>query len=154
MCQIATTMHNIRQNVRWEPMNSFLNHIQTHDIQRVPMLQQRLIDTKAIAKNHLPLIPNQSSHSPFLPASQCMVIHQNSTIHGRYNSAYREAVTLPPIFDYLQRKHSWDETTHSTIHWTWFQKAIKRPQPSSRTNITKLIYNQLATQQRKADDNE
>ena len=72
------------------------------------------------------------------------------TIHGRYNTAYREAATLPKVFAYLSKKHSWPPDTGKTIHWEWLTKAFGRNRPSSTVTLTKLVYNQLATQQRKA----
>ncbi len=47
-------------------------------------------------------------------------------------------------------KYAWQDHTSSTIQWTWFKKAIQRPQASSRVTLTKLIYNQLATQHHKS----
>ena len=77
-------------------------------------------------------------------------LHINSTIHGKYNKAYREAATLPELFHYLKKKHTWNDETHQTIHWKWFQNAVHRHHPFLRAGITKLVYNQLATQARKS----
>ena len=148
--QIVTTQTqtpNLRP--KWVPMQHFLaEHIKS-DIQRMPRLRQRLYDTKEIAKKYLPSITIQTQQSPFLPASRCLVHHTQSTIHGRYNKAYREAVSLPELFQYLQKKHTWTDNTATTVHWRWFQNAVRRYSHASKNHLTKLVYNQLATQDRK-----
>ena len=137
-------------NVTWHPMKDFLDTQTTIDIRNLPHWKQRLLDTKQIATTAIDELPPQLPHSPFLPASRCMLHHTSSTVHGKYNNAYREAATLPAIFSYLQKKHAWTETTKTTVQWSWFKNAIRRPRESSKVNLTKLIYNQLATQARKS----
>jgi hypothetical protein len=149
--QIADTILSYQySNIKWEPMKTFLASHTGINIQQLPTWTQRLIDTKQIAVDAYANVHNQQQHSPFLPASRCMLHHTSSTIHGRYNSAYRDAATLPALFAYLRRKNSWTDTTSKNIQWTWFKKAIRYPRESSNVAITKLVYNHLATQPRKA----
>ena len=147
---VATVQSNQFERIQWEPMHTFLERHGSDNIQQLPILRQRLFDVKNIAKDSIRDIAVQPTHSPFLPSSQCMITHINSTIHGKYNKAYREAATLPELFHYLKKKHTWNDETHQTIHWKWFQNAVHRHHPFLRAGITKLVYNQLATQARKS----
>jgi hypothetical protein len=83
--------------------------------------------------------------SPFLPPSQCMVIHDHTTIHGRYNPAYCNAVALPNMICYMKKKQQWQTGTANLIHWKWFKSAVRRHSHASSNHLTKLFYNQLAT---------
>ena len=145
-----TASHPKFWNARWEPLHHFLDSQRSHDIRRLPILTQRILDTKAIAKTTLQELPPHQHHSPFLPSSKCMLTHEISTIHGRYLTAYREAATLPNLMQYLKRKHTWTDDTPTSVHWTWFKTAVRRSHEASKVTISKLIYNQLATQTRKA----
>ena len=133
----------------WIPMHQFLANHKQSDIRELPKLQQRLFDTKNIAKKYLPTVLMQSKHSPFLPASRCLVSHKLQTIHGRYHTAYRDAVSLPNLFQYLGKKHNWNDNTVTKVHWRWFQHAVRRHSHASKNHLTKLVYNQLATQDQK-----
>jgi hypothetical protein len=149
--EIATTAQQHHYtNLTWESMKAFLDTQAATNIQQLPLWQQHLIDTKQIATTASENVTTQIHHSPFLPSSRCMLHHDSSTIHGRYNMAYRDAASLPPLFSYLQKKNNWMATTSARINWTWFKKALRYPRESSHVTITKLVYNQLATQPRKA----
>ncbi len=149
--QTASTLAECQfTNIQLENLNTFVEQQRTRDVRLLPYLSQRLIDTKEIAKTKITDINRHDNHSPFLPESRCMLHHSQSTIHGRYTNAYREAATLPAVLSYLSKKQSWPPDTAATIQWTWFKKAAGRNHTSSRVTLTKLIYNQLATQPRKA----
>ena len=122
----------------------------TLTISDYPILKQLLYTTKEIAQEYLMTLDSQPTMSPFLPASQCMVIHKHtSTIHGRYNAAFPNAVALPEIIGYLKKKHQWRTETADLFHWKWFKSAVRQHSHSSHNHLTKLVYNQLATSARK-----
>jgi hypothetical protein len=121
-------------------LKSLLDTTIRDDIRRLPLWQQLIIDTKTIATTAIDDIQVQNRHSPFLPASRCMLHHATSTVHGRYNLAYREAATLPALHSYMQRKHAWTNATNTIVHWTWFKRAIRYPREASAVSLTKLIY--------------
>jgi hypothetical protein len=129
----------------WAAMHDYINHQTKTDIQSTPMLKQRLITTKDIARDYLKTLDSQNTMSPFLPTSQCMLIHDHTTIHGRYNTAYRDAVALPEMISYMKKKHQWQTGTADLIHWKWFKSAVRRHSHASSNHLTKLVYNQLAT---------
>ena len=88
--------------------------------------------------------------SPLLPASRCMLHSTTTTFHSSYNQIYREEATTPILQKYLQEKHGWNQQTSGQIKWEWFRQAVHHYKAGTPNHLTKLVYNQLATPDKKA----
>jgi len=134
IAQISESIKDLRPSVvTWQPMKVFLQQYGTIQPKPAYDILQLLKDTKLQAKTYTASYPIQMQHSPFLPASRCMTIFSNGTIHGKYSTAYREAATLPQLHGYLKDKNQWTDATLHDIHWGWLQKAIRRHHHASKT---------------------
>jgi hypothetical protein len=151
IAQLSEAIKDLQPTIlTWLPMKLFLQQCSTMQPKPAYDILQLLKDTKIQAKAYTTTHPIQNQHSPFLPASRCMTIFQDSTIHGNYSTAYREAATLPHLHGYLKNKNRWSDHTVHDIHWSWLQKAIRRHHHASNNQLTKLVYNQLATPDRQS----
>jgi hypothetical protein len=52
-----------------------------------------------------------------------MLISSTGTIHQRYHTAYREAVNVTTIHQYLCSKHGWTPAILSDVNWQWFKES-------------------------------
>ena len=146
--QTHTTIKDTKFSIEWETMMAYRDrHNQT--INRPFSFDQTLADAREKTRSYLK--KNKESHpiSPFLPESKCMVHTGKATTHSRYISTFREAATIPALHAYLQQKHQWTQTTLNDIQWAWFRQAVRSYKHSSSNHLTKLVYNQLATPDRK-----
>ena len=146
--QSHSTTKDCNFRITWETMMSYRDR-HNQSTNRPFSFDQTLADTRdktrSFLKNHKDLHPV----SPFLPESKCMVHTGMSTTHSRYTSTFREAATIPALYTYLQQKHQWTQDTLDDIQWNWFRQAVRSYKHSSANHLTKLVYNQLATPDRK-----
>ena len=119
---------------------------QYHRLDYSPLFsfESRVDHLKEHTKEFLEKFYQRIDYSPFLPASSCMLLSSTGgTIHQKYHTAYREAVTVPALHQYLCSKYKWSPTTLRDVQWQWFTKARSLYRHASSNHLTKLIYNQL-----------
>jgi len=146
--QTHATTRDIKFRIEWETMMAYRDR-HNQSINRPFSFDQTLADTREKTRSFLKKYKDFHLISPFLPESKCMVHTGTSTTHSRYISTFREAATLPALHTYLQKKHQWTRDTIDDIQWNWFRQAVRSYKHSSANHLTKLVYNQLATPDRK-----
>ena len=113
-------------------------------------LEQTIANTREQTRSFLKLHPEKHPFGPFLPASQCMVYTNTSTIHSNYTNNFRESATTTPLIEYLKGKYTWTTEATDLIQWSWFRQAVSSYKSAAGNHLTKLMFNQLATKTRKA----
>ena len=142
-CFVSTQDLDIQ--ITWQTLMDF--KLENHRLDFSPLFSfdSRIDHLKTHTKEYLGKYYQRIDYSPFLPSSSCMLISTTGTIHEHYHSAYREAVNVTALHQYLSSKHGWSPLTLSDINWQWFQKATSLYRHASANHLTKLIYDQLPT---------
>lgn len=90
-------------------------------------------------------IDNSAYRSPpLLPAERARLVINGSIIQGHYTKAIREAYTLPPYFEYLQKRHGWSQTQRADIDWISFNRAASN-HIHPPVQLLKLVHHKLPT---------
>jgi len=146
--QSFASLNDLDIPIQWQTLMDFKQHYNRLDYSPLFLFESRIDALKDHTKNFLDKFYQRIDFSPFLPASSCMLIASTGTVHQHYHTAYREAVLVPALHQYLCYKHSWSPTTLSDVNWSWFTKARSLYRHASSNHLTKLIYNQLPTPDR------
>jgi hypothetical protein len=145
-CFISTQALDIQ--FKWQTLMDFKKQYNCLEYPPPISFESRVDQLKSHTKEFLEKFYQRIDYSPFLPSSSCMLISPTGTIHQRYHTAYRKAVTVPAIHQYLCSKHGWTPLILGDVNWQWFKKAVSLYRNASSNHLTKLIYNQLPTPDR------
>jgi hypothetical protein len=146
--QSFVSLQDLEIPLTWQTLMDFKRLYHRLDYTPLFLFESRIDTLKTRTKEFLENFYQRIDFSPFLPASSCMLIASHGTIHQHYHTAYREAVTVPALHQYLCSKYSWTPSTLSDVTWQWFTRAACLYRHASKNHLTKLIYNQLPTPDR------
>ena len=146
--QSNASLNDLHLQVTWQTLMDFKTQFHRLDYSPLFSFESRIDHLKDHAKEFLESFYQRIDYSPFLPASSCMLLSSTGTVHQKYHTAYREAVTVPALHQYLSSKYSWTPVIVNDVNWQWFTKARSLYRSASSNHLTKLIYNQLPTPDR------
>lgn len=84
--------------------------------------------------------------SPIPDSARCSLLIKNTSVHGHYVEAIRDAASLPDLYGYLRKKFNWTRDTCNSISWPWFKSAAKTYHHTDN-HLMKLVYDHLPTRQ-------
>jgi hypothetical protein len=81
---------------------------------------------------------------PMIPSTKAQLAIQGHTVTAYYKQTIRNRIHLPPYYQYLQQRFSWDETTIRQIDWESFRKLIS-PYEGNRPTLVKHLHGMAPT---------
>ena len=121
--QSFASLNDLSIQITWQTLMDFKSQYHRPDYNPNFLFESRIDQLKEHTKTFLENYYQRIDYSPFLPSSLCMLISSTGTVHQNYHTAYRTAVTVPALRQYLCSKHSWTSSTLSGLNWQWFTKA-------------------------------
>jgi hypothetical protein len=134
------------QSIQIDPI---LEHVKGHQddhtlYEDLALEAQLNVDADEEAGNYQTMYPAQRPIIPRLPHNRVQLHLSGKVISSKLKRSIREAFTVRPYKDYLQKRYKWDTNCIETIDWKSYTQAISRFH-SRRIQITKLCNDLLPT---------
>jgi hypothetical protein len=75
---------------------------------------------------------------PMFPTTHAQLIIQGDTINSYYKTRIREAVFLPPYFQYLEKKFDWTTDIRQEVDWSIYKQIIRKYRTQQNTLVKHL----------------